>query len=82
MELSHKTTILFSEDQFSSLKHMAKAKRKSIGELIRSACEQVYASGNRLEAKNAVLDLEKLNLPVATTVQEMKIEQVSFKEIY
>ncbi len=81
MELSHKTTILFSEDQFSSLKHMAKAKRKSIGELIRSACEQVYASDNRLEAKNAVFDLEKLNLPVAS-VKRMKMEQVSFKEIY
>ena len=81
MELSHKTTILFSEDQFSSLKSMAKAKGKSIGELIRSACEQVYASDNRVGAVDAVLELEKLHLPVAS-VQEMKMEQVPFKEIY
>ncbi|MCK5196873.1 MAG: hypothetical protein KAR21_00895 [Spirochaetales bacterium] len=81
MELSHKTTILFSEDQFSALKSIAKAKRKSIGELIRSACEQVYASDNRESAVDAVLELEKLNLPVAS-VQKMKLEQVPFKEIY
>ena len=81
MELSHKTTILFSEDQFSALKSVAKAKGKSIGELIRSACEQVYASDNREGAVNAVLELEKLNLPVAS-VEEMKMEQVPFKEIY
>ncbi len=47
MELSHKTIILFSENQFSSLKTMAKAKGKFIGELIRSACEQVYASDDK-----------------------------------
>ncbi len=81
MELSHKTTILFSEDQFSSLKTMAKANGKSIGELIRSACEQVYASDDRDRAVSAVLELEKLNLPVAS-VSEMKMEQVPLKEIY
>jgi len=81
MELSHKTTILFSEDQFSSLKQIAKAKKESIGELIRNACEQVYASGNRLGAIDAVFDLEKLNLPVAS-VNKMKKEQIPFKEIY
>ena len=81
MELSHKTTILFSENQFSSLKSMAKAKDKSIGELIRSACEQVYASDNNSGAVDAVFELEKLNLPVAS-VKEMKLEQMPFKEIY
>jgi len=81
MELSHKTTILFSENQFSSLKSMAKAKGKSIGELIRSACEQVYASDNNSGAVDAVFELEKLNLPVAS-VKEMKLEQMPFKEIY
>ena len=81
MELSHKTTILFSENQFSSLKSIATVKRKSIGELIRSACEQVYASDNRVGALDAVLELEKLNLPVSS-VLEMKLEQVPFKEIY
>ena len=81
MELSHKTTILFSEDQFSSLKSLAKVERKSVGELIRSACEQVYASNSKEGAINAVMGLEKLNLPVSS-VSEMKMEQVSFKEIY
>jgi len=81
MELSHKTTILFSEDQFSSLKSMAKVKGKSVGELIRSACEQVYTSDTREGALNAVVELEKLDLPVSS-VGEMKMEQVSFKEIY
>ena len=81
MELSHKTTILFSEDQFSSLKSMAKVKGKSVGELIRRACEQVYASNSKDGAINAVMELEKLDLPVSS-VEEMKMEQVSFKEIY
>ena len=81
MELSHKTTILFSKNQFSSLKNLAKVKKTSIGDLIRSACEKVYASNDREGAVNAVLELEKLKLPVAS-VQEMKRDQVPFKEIY
>ena len=80
MELSHKTTILFSEDQFSTLKNIAKVNRKSIGELIRSACKQVYASDSRESALDAVLELEKLHLPVSS-VQEMKLEQAPLKEI-
>ena len=77
MELSHKTTILFSEDQFSSLKSMAKVKGKSIGELIRSACKQVYTSDDREGAVDAVLELEKLYLPV-TSAGDMKREQVPY----
>lgn len=81
MELSHKTTILFSEDQFSSLKRISKEKGKSIGELIRKACIQIYSIDDREGAVDAVLELGKLKLPVAS-VQEMKKEQIPYKEIH
>ena len=79
MELTHKTTILFSEKQFSSLKQIAKTQGRSVGELIRSACLQVYAAEPKMEAQEAVYRLERLSLPVGS-VAEMKKEQISNKE--
>lgn len=80
MDLVHKTTILFSETQFSSLKKIAKAKGKSVGELIRIACEQVYASDLDTGAADAVKELEGLYLPVGSPA-EMKEEMVPQKQL-
>ena len=71
MELDKKTTVLFSHEQFSNLKKIAKAKKRSIGNLIRSACEKEYGLVPQDEALDAVDALSKLSLPVGS-VQEMK----------
>jgi hypothetical protein len=71
MELSKKTTVLFSHEQFSNLKKLAKARRRSIGDLIRSACEKQYGLVPHEEALEASEALSKLSLPVGT-VEEMK----------
>jgi len=42
MELTKKTTILFTEKQFDALKKIAFIQKTSIGELIRRACEHEY----------------------------------------
>jgi hypothetical protein len=71
MELNKKTTVLFSHEQFSNLKKLAKARKRSIGELIRSACEKQYGLVPHEEALEAVKALSELSLPVGS-MEEMK----------
>ena len=78
-ELAKKTTVLFSGDQFSDLKKTAEARGRSIGDLIRSACEKRYALVPHEEAVEAVDALSSFSLPVRP-VKEMKKELVSFEE--
>ena len=66
MELSRKTTILLSPELHQRLTLLAAQRRVSLGELIRSACEQQYGLvplEGRLEAVRA---LESLRLPVGS----------------
>jgi predicted DNA-binding protein len=73
MELSKKTTILFSPDLHRRLTGIAERQGMSLGELVREACEARYgiqADPRRADAADA---LGKLNLPVGT-VQRMKKE--------
>ncbi len=78
MELTKKTTILFSEEQHAGLKRIAKARRRSIGELIRSACEKQYGLVPEDESLQALENLSKLSLPVGP-VKEMKQELNAIK---
>jgi predicted DNA-binding protein len=73
MELSKKTTILFSPDLHRRLAGIAERQGVSLGELVREACEARYgvqADPRRAEAADA---LGKLSLPVGT-VDSMKKE--------
>ena len=79
MELGKKTTVLFSHEQFSNLKKLAKARNRSIGNLIRSACEKQYGLVPQDEALEAVDALSKLSMPVGS-VQEMKRQLNPIKE--
>lgn len=78
MELTKKTTILFTEKQFNTLKKIAFIQKTSIGELIRRACEHEYGILIEIEAEKAVEELAGLSLPVGP-VEEMKQEIVSTK---
>jgi hypothetical protein len=76
MELSKKTTILFSPRLHRRLAQIAAQRRTSIGDLVCSACERQYGliteDGDRLAAARA---LAKFRLPVAD-VRTMKEESV------
>ncbi len=75
MELSKKTTILFSPELHKHLSRIAAQKRISLGELVRKACEMQYGPISKEDRHAAVQELAALKLPVGD-VQEMKKESV------
>jgi len=76
MGLSKKTTILLSPRLYRMLKAISRSKNRSIGELIRSACEKQYGLFSESEALEAADRLSSLDLPVSTPAS-MKRESVA-----
>lgn len=75
MELTKKTTILFSPELHRRLSILAARRGRSLGELVREACELQYGvvgSSAQLEAVTALAGLE---LPVGTP-EELKRQSV------
>jgi hypothetical protein len=66
MELSNKTTILFSPELHRRLTSLAAKKHVSLGELVREACEAHYGVAGSPERSEAVRALGALRLPVGT----------------
>ena len=64
MELTKKTTILFSPEFHGHLSRLAARRGLSLGELVRTACEREYGWASREERLAAVRDLASLKLPV------------------
>jgi hypothetical protein len=79
MELAKKTTILFPPDLYQQLAALARDRRSSVGELVRSACRAQYGLADRLERLSAVAELAGLALPVGS-VQQMERESVPKSE--
>ena len=79
MELSKKTTILFSPDLHERLTRLAEQRKTSIGELVRTAVEQQYGLVSRAERLEAVGALGELELPVGSP-EEMEKESVPTPE--
>lgn len=75
MELSKKTTILFSPELYLHLGTVAKQRGVSLGRLIRDACVAQYGSVSTEDRLKAVEALGELSLPVADP-QTMKRESV------
>jgi hypothetical protein len=75
MELSKKTTILFSPELHKRLSGIAAQKGVSLGELVRSACEKQYGAVSKQDRYEAVRKLAALELPVGD-VNDMKSESV------
>jgi predicted DNA-binding protein len=75
MELSKKTTILFSPDLHERLAKLATERGVSIGKLVRTACERQYGLASREERLAAVDRLAALALPVGTP-EELKRESI------
>lgn len=75
MELSKKTTILFTPELHEQLSRLAAHRGISLGELVRDACEKRYGLASREERLAAVEELAGLDLPIGTPA-EMKVESV------
>ena len=75
MELSKKTTILLSPELYELLTQTAKARGKSLGQLVREACETQYGHVSTEDRLRAVTDLRRLSLPVGSPL-DMKRESV------
>jgi predicted DNA-binding protein len=79
MELAKKTTILFSPALHKKLTQLAKRRGKSLGEVVRLACERELGLSSQEERVKAVEKLSRLRLPV-TTPARMKQESVARPE--
>ncbi len=75
MELSKKTTILFSPELHARLVRIARQRGTSLGELVRTACRRQYGIVSRKERLAAVRELAALYLPVGSPC-DMKKESV------
>ncbi len=75
MELTKKTTILFPPDLHSFLTSLAKRRGSSLGELVRSACENQYGFADPVRRLEAVSKLATLNLPIGNP-RELKEQSV------
>ena len=67
MELSKKTTLLFSPQLHLRLSSLAAKRGVSLGELVREACEAQFGITGSPERVEAARALEALSLPVAAT---------------
>jgi predicted transcriptional regulator len=75
MDLSKKTTILFSPELHRRLSRLAAQRGQSLGNLVREACEVQYGVLGGAAQAEAVASLAKLGLPVDTPAR-MKRESV------
>ena len=75
MELSKKTTILLSPDLYAHLVRTGRARHKSLGQLVREACEAQYGHVSGEDRLRAVDELQRLSLPVGSP-RKMKQESV------
>jgi predicted DNA-binding protein len=75
MELTKKTTILFPPELHRRLTKLAARRGRSLGDLVREACELQYGVMGSGEQVDAVQALARLELPVGTP-EEIKRESV------
>jgi hypothetical protein len=75
MELTKKTTILFSPDLHERLSRLAEQQGTSLGDLVRKACEVQYGLVSAETRLEAVRRLAAMSLPVGDP-RAMKRESV------
>ena len=75
MELTKKTTVLMSPGLHAHLTETARARRTSLGQLVRDACETQYGHLSKEDRVRAVEGLRRLSLPVGSP-RKMKQESV------
>ena len=81
MELSKKTTILFSPYLHQRLSQLAQRQGVSMGELVRNACQECYGIASVEDRVAAVRSLEALSLPVGNPDQMERESMPSPEEL-
>ncbi len=76
MALIKKTTILLPQKLYRRLTRLARARRTSMGALIRDACESQYGGATLEERLGAIRRLGALDLSVGTP-EELKRQYVA-----
>ena len=76
MELTKKTTILFTPELHRRLSQLAARRGRSLGDLVREACERQYGVVGSSDQLASVGALARLELPVGTPAA-MKRESVA-----
>jgi hypothetical protein len=79
MELTKKTTILFSPDLHGHLTQLASERGTSLGALVREACEAQYLRVNSQEKLKAVETLRSLSLPVSSPGRMKRQSVMNFR---
>ena len=79
MELTQKTTILFSPALHDRLTQIAAQRGTSLGDLVRTACEREYGAASPADKIAAIRRMAELALPVSD-VKRMKRETVPSPE--
>lgn len=74
--LAKKTTILFEPEEYERLQRVARRRKCSVGELIRSTLREQYLKADPVRRGEAARELAKLSLPVAGW-EEMEEETIS-----
>ena len=74
-QLTKKTTILFTPDLHRRLMRIAEQRHTSLGDLVRSACEQEYGILSTEDRIRAAKQLAALGLPVGSP-RSMKRQSV------
>lgn len=75
MELEKKTTILFPPKLHAQLVKIAKLRGKSLGQLVREACQERYGGPSVEDRLAGVREMSKMSLPVGT-IEQMKRESI------
>jgi hypothetical protein len=75
MEMTKKTTILFTPALHRHLVKIAEQRGTSLGDLVRKACETQYGGTSPERRRQAVRELGTLDLPVGN-VDDMKRQSV------
>lgn len=82
MALKKRVEVLFEQDKYSYLEHLAKREKTSVGKLIREAVEKVYLDADREKRREAVRRLTSANLDLGDWEDIKKeMEETRYRDI-
>ena len=81
MEIQKKKTVLLNPALHEHLTRLAKQRGKSLGELVRSACESQYRFLSREQRLKAVEEIGRLALPVGSPAKMKRQSVLNLNEL-
>ena len=83
MALKKRVEVLFEEDKYSYLEHLARREKTSVGKLIREAVEKVYLDADLERRRAAVKRIMSANLDLGGDWEDIKkeMEETRYRDI-